>query len=92
VSSPSDNQKSPAGPDFADNMLLEAGSADDAIRELASAFLDDMRGTPRTGRGLKSGTGISEFDESSLPTIEARYRVLVEQIPAVVSWRSWMAA
>jgi PAS domain S-box-containing protein len=84
VSSPSDNQKSPAGSDFGENMLLEFGSADDAIRELASAFLGDMRGTPQTGHGPKSGTEISEIDESSLPTIEARYRVLVEQIPAVV--------
>lgn len=84
MTSRSDGENSNDVGEFADSMLLEIGSADEAIRELASAFLSDMRDARQTSRKPEGAPETTDIDESSLPTIEARYRVLVEQIPAVV--------
>jgi PAS domain S-box-containing protein len=57
---------------------------DKAIQELAAAFLRNFSAArPMTSRRQQAEPG-STLDEESLPSIEARYRVLVEQIPAVV--------
>src|SRR5581483_7581062 len=54
--------------------------ANGMVRELAAAFL----GRIWPAQPSKDGDAAGVMDESSLPSMEARYRVLVEQIPAVV--------
>ncbi len=54
--------------------------ANGMLRELAAAFL----GRIWSAQPSKDGDAAGVMDESSLPSMEARYRVLVEQIPAVV--------
>jgi len=59
------------------------GNGDKALRELAAAFFEQLSfsSPPMAGERTPSP---AVADESAPPTLEARYRVLVEQIPAVV--------
>ncbi len=60
------------------------GSTESALQELVAAFLQRISSEPQTLPDSTINYAQTTLDESSLPSIEARYRVLVEQIPAVV--------
>ncbi len=62
---------------------LDVAAADTTMQELASAVLRTLSAARPISRKQPTQPS-STLDEESLPSIEARYRVLVEQIPAVV--------
>src|SRR5689334_6294224 len=64
-----------AGPSSLD--LMGAGSA---LAEIASAFFADLSSRKKSGQTAER----ADAAQDSPPTIEDRYRILVEQIPAVV--------
>lgn len=56
--------------------------AESVLQDLATVFFENT--DPRLGRGNGSPAKLRELAETPLPNMEARYRALVEQIPAVV--------
>jgi PAS domain S-box-containing protein len=68
----------------ADVSALDAGyaEAEAVLQDLASSFFENTG--PRSGGGNGSAGMLRRAAETPLPNMEARYRALVEQIPAVV--------
>jgi PAS domain S-box-containing protein len=60
---------------------MKRGDADTGLQDLAGVFL---RGAFRPSASQQAGEAATAASETSVPSIAARYRVLVEQIPAVV--------
>jgi PAS domain S-box-containing protein len=57
---------------------------DSAFADIAAALFADFSSSRKSGQRLPESTGLVSLNEDSQPSLEARYRVLVEQIPAVV--------
>jgi len=65
-------------------VALDFADQDRALRELAITVLRQLSFTSRGMKDTETTLSQPAITESSLPSMEARYRVLVEQIPAVV--------
>jgi PAS domain S-box-containing protein len=61
--------------------LLATGSP---MGELAAAFLSNLSSSRKSEASSSASKAMAALSEASEPSLEARYRVLVEQIPAVV--------
>jgi PAS domain S-box-containing protein len=61
----------------------ELPAAERALQDLASVFFEQSLGSS-SGSTFSDASGWSASSEHSSPNIEAKYRALVEQIPAVV--------
>lgn len=63
---------------------LDFAAAEAVLQELAVVFFQDSRGVQITPPGYEGPQAMQARAEESAPTLEARYRALVEQITAVV--------
>ena len=61
-----------------DENSISLGDAERVIQELASVFFE------ANGKSSTLGSEPDNGDDRRLPDVEARYRTLVEQVPAVV--------
>lgn len=68
----------------ADRRSNSLSEAEKALQELADVFLQQQSLISRTSFGLASGAESNQAPEPPLLSMEAKYRALVEQIPAVV--------
>jgi PAS domain S-box-containing protein len=60
------------------------GAAGSSLAQLAAAFLGDLSSQRKSLLDSSQSTDAPRVSEELVPSIEARYKVLVEQIPAVV--------
>jgi PAS domain S-box-containing protein len=63
---------------------LDLAAAEAVLQELAIVFFQDSRGAQVSMPGYEGAQTLQAHPEESAPTLEARYRALVEQISAIV--------
>ena len=63
---------------------IDLAAAEAVLQELAIVFFQDSRGAQVSIPGYEGGQAVLPPPEESAPTLEARYRALVEQISAIV--------
>jgi PAS domain S-box-containing protein len=86
---PNNSSGTPPDPSAVDNSELSSSQAEEILQGLAGIF--DLRRHPASARRIVYPPEAAEeageqqsTEEAQLPNLEARYRALVEQIPAVV--------
>jgi PAS domain-containing protein len=80
---PGNEEKAPPEPEVS-AVPIDGVDADSAIRQLAAIFFRHFPAGERSTSPRAEPQPSTSIAEPSLPSMEARYRVLVEQIPAVV--------
>ena len=68
----------------AEPQKIDLAAAEAVLQELAIVFFQDSRGAQASMPGYEGGQAVLPPPEESAPTLEARYRALVEQISAIV--------
>src|SRR5271169_4467905 len=68
----------------AEPQKIDLAAAEAVLQELAIVFFQDSRGAQVSMPGYEGGQAVLPPPEESAPTLEARYRALVEQISAIV--------
>jgi PAS domain S-box-containing protein len=67
-----------------ESQKLDLAAAEAVLQELAIVFFQDSRGAQISMPGYDDAQTLQAHPEESAPTLEARYRALVEQISAIV--------
>src|ERR1700690_3444340 len=80
----SDLTRASTGASADEPQKLDLAAAEAVLQELAIFFFQDSRGAQISMPGYDGGQAVLPHPEESAPTLEARYRALVEQISAIV--------
>src|SRR6202142_740486 len=80
----SDLTRASTGASADEPQKLDLAAAEAVLQELAIVFFQDSRGAQISMPGYDGGQAVLPHPEESAPTLEARYRALVEQISAIV--------